>query len=132
MNILKKLKKGSGNYRVYEYLLSGGDLTVASARELGLTNDLRSRISDLRNRYGVENIESVEVEGETGAKYRKHFLRMDSVPQRIKIRVKSPSGQWLHGEWDEREEVVYYSDGRTQPVSQESFEKHLGDIIERI
>jgi len=135
MDILKKLKKGSGNFLVMEYLLTGGELTVASAREIGLTNDLRSRISDLRNRYGVEGIESMTIEGETGAKYKKFWFsgkkqqNQDSV---LRIKVSNGKGDWLVGKYDRKKEIVYYDDGREQRLEAMKFDKHLGGIIERI
>jgi len=126
------LKKGSGNYNVLSYLMTHNEaLSVAEARSLGLTNDLRSRISDLKNKYNVTGLHSKEVEGHTGAKYVVHWLE-HSTPPTIKIKVKNAQGKWLHGTYNKESNTVHYEDGRTQKVELEDFERHIqsGTIME--
>jgi hypothetical protein len=127
----KRPKIGSDNWNVWQYLLKGAKITVADAREIGLTNDLKSRISDLRNKYRIE-IESewvTPVRG--GSKYKRYWIS-NSVPTQIKIKVKNSQGHWLYGEYDQQGEKIIYRDGRTQNVSKEIFQKHLNKIIFKI
>lgn len=134
----KKLKKGSGNHNVLSYLMSQREpLSVAEARNLGLTNDLRSRISDLRNRFGVTGLQRKEVEGHTGVKYVVHWLRengQDSTLStlRVEIKVKNNNGEWFFGTYDKESNIVHYRDGRTQKVLLESYERGIenGVIVE--
>ena len=131
---LKKMKKGSGNYRVLEYMMSNSTpISVADARELGLTNDLRSRVSDLKNKYGVD-ISSKVVEGATGAKY-KIFWLGDSVlrdkDETINIKVKFNNSYW-EGKFYPSKEIILYANGKKQQCTMEQFEKNLGGLIEKV
>lgn len=136
-DVLRKLNNGSGNHKVLSYLLTHSEpLSVAEARNLGLTNDLRSRISDLKNRYDVTGLHSKEVEGHTGAKYVVHWLEINgqhSTPPTVKIKVKNAHGQWLQGTYNKESHIVHYEDGRTQKVSLVDFERHVesGVIVKK-
>ena len=128
------MKKGSGNYRVLEYMMSNSTpISVADARELGLTNDLRSRVSDLKNRYGVD-ISSKSVEGSTGAKY-KIFWLGDSVlrdkDETINIKVKFNNSYW-EGKFYPSKEIILYANGKKQQCTMEQFDKNLGGLIEKV
>jgi len=133
--ILKKLKKGSGNYKVLEYMLnSSTPISVADARELGLTNDLRSRISDLKNKYGVD-INSKNIEGSTGAKYKIFWLGEHSVlrdkDETINIKVKFNNEYW-YGSFYPEKELIEYKNGKKQQCTMEQYQNNLGGLIEKV
>jgi len=80
--VIKKLRNGSGNYKVYIYLAHGRSLTVAEAREgeFPLTQDLKARIGDLKNKYGVP-ISSMRVVKDGKIKTYKRYWITGAVPE---------------------------------------------------
>jgi len=114
-NVLNKLNNGSGNYKVLEYLMNGGEITVQEARDIGLTNDLRSRISDLKNKHGVDILYR-EIR-QNNSKYHQFYLPKTSAPRRIK--VKNAKGKWLFGIYLIHSNSIRYDDGREQKLDRD-------------
>ncbi|MFA6691334.1 MAG: hypothetical protein WCR98_05060 [Saccharofermentanales bacterium] len=69
--VLKLLKKTSDNYAVYSYLKQGKTLTASEAIQMGLSYDLKSRISDLKKKGAI--IRATKPEGKRHHVYALEF-----------------------------------------------------------
>jgi len=75
--VIKKLKEGSDNYKVYMFLAHGNSLTVSQARssEFNLTQDLTSRISDLIVKFEVPILSKRVVKDGVLKRYKEYWIK---------------------------------------------------------
>ena len=67
--VLKTFRTNSQNARVLAYLQDGNSLTCLEAMQLGLTHNLKSRISDFKKAGVKINVDYPTVNGTYIAKY---------------------------------------------------------------